>query len=121
MPLYVGFDTLDYMSVTRTCTQASLGDGVISVLAYWSGAFVARSRGWIYSLAVYPTVTYIVSGVIITIFMEWLATDVWDRWQYSSNMPELPFLGTGMMPILQWLILPPLILWVVRRQTVMRS
>ena len=27
MPFYEGLKTLDYMSVVRTCTQASLGDG----------------------------------------------------------------------------------------------
>jgi hypothetical protein len=117
MPYYVGFNSLDHMSVVRTCTQASLGDGVISVLAFWSGAAIARSRGWIYTLPISSTVTYLASGVVITIFMEWLATEVWDRWEYASIMPELPILGTGMLPMLQWLILPPLILWVARQQT----
>ncbi|MBR9910274.1 MAG: hypothetical protein GYB33_07975 [Gammaproteobacteria bacterium] len=117
MPYYEGLKTLDYMSVVRTCTQASLGDGVISIVAYWSAALIARSRNWIHAMTVAPAITYLAAGLVITIGMEWLATDVWDRWRYAPNMPELPLLGTGLLPILQWLILPPLILWVVRRQT----
>jgi hypothetical protein len=120
MPFFEGLNTMDHMSVVRLCTQASIGDGVISMLAFWSAALMARSRAWIHALTVYPMVTYLVCGLVITIFMEWLATDILDRWQYGVNMPELPLLGTGILPILQWLILPPLILWVVRQQTLSR-
>ena len=118
MPFYEGLKTLDYMSVVRTCTQARIGDGVISVLAYWSAVVIARSRDWIHQMAFTPELTYLATGLVITTFMEWLATDVLDRWQYAPNMPELPILGTGLLPILQWLILPPLILWFVRQLSV---
>lgn len=121
MPFYEGLKTLDHMSVVRMCTQASIGDGVISVLAYWSAVLIARSRNWIHAMTVTPTVTYLAAGLVITIVMERLAIDVWDRWQYAPNMPELPLLGTGLLPLLQWLILPPLILWIVRQQTVAGS
>ncbi|GAC23122.1 MULTISPECIES: hypothetical protein [Paraglaciecola] len=117
MPFYEGLKTLDYMSVVRICTQASLGDGVISVLAYWSAVVIARSRNWIHAIAITPAIVYLATGLGITIFMEWLATDILDRWQYAPNMPVLPMLGTGLLPILQWSILPLLILFVVRRQT----
>lgn len=117
MPFYEGMKTLDYMSIIRSCTQASLGDGVISMVAYWSAAATAGSRNWIHAMTVAALTTYLVAGLVITIGMEWLATEILDRWQYASNMPELPLLGTGLLPILQWVVLPPLILWVVRRQT----
>jgi hypothetical protein len=117
MPFYEGLKTLDYMSVVRICTQASLGDGVFSVLAYWSAVAIARSRNWIHASAVTPAIIYLATGLSITIFMEWLATEILVRWQYAPNMPVLPILGTGVLPILQWSILPLLILFVVRRQT----
>ena len=69
-------------------------------------------------MAFTPELTYLATGLVITTFMEWLATDVLDRWQYAPNMPELPILGTGLLPILQWLTLPPLILWFVRQLSV---
>ena len=117
MPFYEGLKTLDYMSVVRICTQASLGDGVISVLAYWSAVAMARSRNWIHATSITPVAVYLATGLGITIFMEWLATDILVRWQYAPSMPVLPILGTGLLPILQWSILPLLLLFVVRRQT----
>ena len=53
---------------------------------------------------------------LATIALEWLATNAWDRWQYAARMPTLPVLGTGLTPLLQWLVLPLLLLWLVRRQ-----
>jgi len=38
------------------------------------------------------------------------------RWAYSEAMPHLPVLGTGLLPLLQWLVIPPLVLWFIRRQ-----
>jgi hypothetical protein len=33
-----------------------------------------------------------------------------------KQMPRLPLLGTGLAPLLQWLLIPPLVAWLVRRQ-----
>lgn len=55
-------------------------------------------------------------GVGITIAAEWLFTEVWSRWSYAELMPTLPVLGTGLTPVLQWLLLPPVIVWFVHRQ-----
>ena len=92
MPFYEGLKTLDYMLVVRTCTQASLGDGVISVLAYWSAVLIARSRNWIHEISITP-----------------------------MSLPVLPILGTGLLPVLQWSILPLLLLFVVHRQTLKKA
>lgn len=31
-------------------------------------------------------------------------------------MPVVPVIGIGALPLLQWVLLPPLILWFARRQ-----
>jgi hypothetical protein len=38
------------------------------------------------------------------------------RWSYAPAMPTLPILGTGVVPLLQLIVLPPLTIWFVRRQ-----
>lgn len=43
-------------------------------------------------------------------------TRVLNLWQYTEAIPTLPLLGTGLSPLLQWSLLPPLVLWLVRRQ-----
>lgn len=60
--------------------------------------------------------TLIGVGIAITAIFEFLATGILNRWQYSNLMPTLPIVGTGLTPLLQWLLLPPLILWFVKRQ-----
>lgn len=55
-------------------------------------------------------------GVLITIVMEWLATHVLGRWTYAASMPVVPTLEVGVSPLLQWVVLLPLVVWFVRRQ-----
>lgn len=116
MPFYQGLSTMDHMDVVRSCTQASIGDGVISLLAFWSAAAVVQSRRWFLSLTPIPALMYWTVGIVITIVMEWLATGSLNRWQYSAAMPQLPILGTGLLPLLQWTLLPAVILVLVQRQ-----
>jgi hypothetical protein len=52
--------------------------------------------------------TAILFGLGYTIMSEWLNTAVWVSWSYSSVMPVLPWLGTGLSPLLQWLVVPAL-------------
>jgi len=51
-----------------------------------------------------------------TIFSEWLNTTLF-RWSYSDLMPTLKLAGIeiGLSPLLQWLLLPPLALFLARR------
>ena len=51
-----------------------------------------------------------------TIFSEWLNTTLF-RWSYSELMPTLKVAGLelGVSPLLQWLVLPPIALYLARR------
>jgi hypothetical protein len=55
--------------------------------------------------------TATVIGIGYTIYSEWLNTVVRESWSYAAAMPRLPVLGTGLTPVAQWLVLPPLGLW----------
>ena len=107
---------MDHMNAVRICAQASIGDGVISLLAFWSAASVVRSRRWFLSPTPMPVLMYWAVGIVITIVLEWLATGSLDRWQYSAAMPRLSVLGTGLLPLLQWTLLSAVILVLVQRQ-----
>ncbi len=115
VPFFHGFTSIGHWEGTKTCTQATFGDAVISLIAYFGVAAFRRNGRWMISPDKLSIVLYMLLGVIITIFMEWLATDVLNRWQYSDNMPRLPLLGTGLLPLLQWIILPPCILYFSKR------
>ena len=40
-----------------------------------------------------------------TIFSEGLNVEIWQTWAYTDFMLRLPPLGTGLTPLLQWLLL----------------
>ncbi|MEQ7154196.1 hypothetical protein [Brevundimonas aurifodinae] len=115
-PLYVGMAEAPHWVATKVCAFATLGDAVIMVVAYWLAAVAARSRYWFLKPRQWPTTVFILAGIAITIVLELLATGPLDRWQYAAAMPVVPFLSVGLTPLLQWLVLPPICLWFVRRQ-----
>ncbi|HVS64651.1 MAG TPA: hypothetical protein VMT85_14240 [Thermoanaerobaculia bacterium] len=86
------------------------------MLGFWAGAAVQRTRRWVAHPRPAALAAFLATGVAATIVLEWLATEVWHHWEYGPRMPTLPVLGTGLAPLLQWLLLPPLLIWIVRRQ-----
>jgi len=91
------------------------------LFAFWGAAYISKNRFWILKPNLQNLFIYILIGIFITIVFEWIATDILDRWQYADIMPRLPLLGTGFLPILQWLILPPVILFLTRRHMLAKS
>lgn len=102
--------------VVNNCTQATVGDVGISLAAFGTVAVLSKSRRWILQPNWWQVGVFILVGIIITIIFEALATGVLNRWKYADIMPTLPLFGTGFLPLLQWLIIPPLITWFVKRQ-----
>ncbi|RAM49967.1 MAG: hypothetical protein C6Y22_19420 [Hapalosiphonaceae cyanobacterium JJU2] len=98
------------------CTVATVGDVGISLTAFWTVAIMSKSRQWFRQLNWWQLNSFILVGVVITIIFEALATGVLDRWEYADIMPTLPFFGTGLLPLLQWILIPPIIIWFVQRQ-----
>lgn len=115
MPLCRCLDTLSYGGAVQFCGLASVGDAAISVGCYWSVVKATGRRDWIRHPTARQVAGYIGVGLGVTVFIEWMATQVIDRWQYVEAMPTLPVLGTGLAPLLQWTLLPPTILWLARR------
>ncbi len=64
----------------------------------------------------FGVVSFLAIGLVITIAFELLATGPLNRWEYAELMPMI--LGVGAAPITQWVILPLLQLWFVKRQII---
>jgi hypothetical protein len=71
-------------------------------------ALMAFGRGWPADGAAFRNVAVaaITLGVAYTIFSEWLNVSIRQSWAYSAWMPRLPPLGTGLSPVVQWLVVP---------------
>ena len=114
-PLFEGMDDLTHFEVTLHCTFAALGDVVILLVAFWSIALSAKSRRWIFHPKPMQVAGFLAVGIIITVVFEALAIYVLNRWQYAAAMPVLPVMGIGVVPIFQWLIIPPIIVLMLRQ------
>ena len=100
----------------KACTLATFGDAAIALTAFWIAAIFARTRNWILLPRKQDLPIFVGVGVLATILSETLATGSLGRWAYTDAMPRVPIIGTGLLPLLQWLVIPPLVLWFVRRQ-----
>jgi hypothetical protein len=99
------------------CAQATIGDVGIALAAFWVVAWLGgRGRSWPLRPTAAQVAAFTVFGLLVTMAFELLATQVWDRWSYSAAMPVTPLLEVGLLPLLQWTALPPLVIWFVHRQ-----
>lgn len=116
MPFFASDPSSPKWEHLQSCTVASLGDAVIAIVSFWSVAAASRTRRWILQPTLRTVALFAAIGVGITVVLEWLATGVLARWAYADDMPVIPGLETGLLPVLQWVALPPLVVWFVRRQ-----
>jgi hypothetical protein len=121
MPLFEFSESSDLLAMNWMCTQASLGDGVIAVLAYYFVCFVKKGP-WLSSAAtIRDMILFLVPGIVLTIVMEYLNTLILFRWAYGSLMPVIPGLNIGLAPFMQWLIIPPLVYLACKKKLSNRS
>ena len=116
IPFFVGMAEQPHWLGVRICTQSTLGDVAILLAAFWITAIAARTRQWILLPRRQDLAIFLGIGIIATALFESVATGPAGRWAYTTTMPRLPLIGTGLLPLLQWLVIPPLVLWFARRQ-----
>ncbi|MDZ7748925.1 MAG: hypothetical protein U5K43_08820 [Halofilum sp. (in: g-proteobacteria)] len=115
IPWFAGMLEVSHGTVVWLCIRATGGDLVILLAGFWFASVVARRRDWLMEGARLPAALVVAVGVTVTVVFEWLATGPLDRWAYADTMPVVPVVGIGLAPLVQWLVLPPLILWLARR------
>ena len=113
-PLYVGMDTL--RESWWHCLVASIGDAVLVLLIVATGWGLFREPDWFVRRGTPGLAFAAVSGVTIAVLVEWAALSV-RRWSYTTQMPLIPVVDVGVLPILQMAFLPPLIFGIVGRWT----
>lgn len=116
-PLFTSLSNTDHFSGIAVCLQATLGDLAIALAAFWCAAFIVKDRNWFVNNGVRASMVFFAVGLLATVGLEYLHTEVTGRWAYDGVMPRLPVLGTGLSPILQWVFVPVFVLWYMRRLT----
>lgn len=116
VPFFENIPNRPHWEAVKFCTQATLGDVVITLIGFWIVAIAVGSRNWILRPGWKEIIGFLSIGLVITMGMEAIATSLLERWSYAESMPVLPILGTGLLPLAQWIFLPLLVIWFVRRQ-----
>lgn len=111
MPLYTIWQSASVGELIYAVVHCTVGD----VLIAWGALVLARlvADHDLRPARVYLRVSALATalGLLYTIWSEWLNVHVLKSWAYELAMPVLPLIGTGVSPMLQWLLLPPLGLW----------
>ncbi len=88
--------------------HCAIGDALIGTSALLISVMVFGRSGWPRSGHGPVLGTAVLAGVAYTVFSEWVNTEVTMSWQYNDAMLRVPLLGTGITPLLQWIVVPPL-------------
>jgi len=91
------------------CIVSSLGDGLILLIIYTVGLFVFRKSDWSDHPGFAGYALMLSTGFVVAATIERYAIHVLERWSYSLRMPLFPWLDIGLIPVLQMLILPPIV------------
>jgi hypothetical protein len=122
VPLFDRMPQAAHWEAVKACSSAAAGDAVIALIAFWVVALVAGSRDWVILPKLSSVLGFSACGLLITLVIERLALARVriNGWSYSALMPVIPVLGVGLSSLLQWVLLPPLVVWLVRRQLASR-
>ena len=117
LPLYTIWRDASAGYVAFAVAHCTVGDLLIGAAAL-AIALVAMRAGpataWRWrTIAVVTTLI----GVAYTFASEWMNTSLRQSWQYSDLMPtlELGSVTVGLSPLAQWLLVPPVALYVAHR------
>lgn len=115
IPLYTIWRDGSLGQVAFAIVHCSAGDLLIASTALLGALLVFGGRQWPHRRFGAVGSLAVVGGSAYTVFSEWLNTGIRGTWAYSAWMPKLPIIGTGLAPLVQWIVVPTLALLWARR------
>lgn len=115
MPLYTLWNAAPVRRIVLYGLHCTAGDVLVAGAALLIALFVLATPGWPHTGYRRVAAGAVVLGLAYTGVSEWVNVRLVDRWAYAPTMPLVPGLGTGLTPLLQWLVLPPIGLWWAHR------
>lgn len=124
LPLYTLWSDASAGTIAFSVAHCTAGDIAIGAAVLFLVLILGRERALVQWRWRRIAVWTALAGAAYTVFSEWSNTAVLGSWAYSDLMPVLKVAGivdVGLSPLLQWLVLPPLALYLAgrfRRRTV---
>jgi hypothetical protein len=105
--LYTLWAEADRLSIAWALLHCTLGDVLIALALFALAAMVLRRADWPASRPWTGGVIVVVGALAFTAWSEWYNVYRAGSWDYTASMPTI--FGIGLSPLLQWLILPPVL------------
>lgn len=114
-PLYDVWHQNDWSYILYGLAHCTLGDLLILLAIYEIIALLGRDRTWYATRGIWTKgLLFTLLGAGYTIYSELTHVRIKGTWGYTELMPIVPLVEIGAMPLLQWLLVPPLLLWLMR-------
>jgi hypothetical protein len=112
LPLYTIWKTEPRSKQAFAVLHCTIGDMMIAALTLSTALVLVGRATWPRFGSKPVWLVAVALGAGYTVYSEWLNVNVRGTWAYAPIMPTVPVLGTGLAPLLQWLVVPTLVLWI---------
>ena len=103
--LYAIWMEADGLRIAWSLLHCSVGDVLIALAMFALAGIVLRRADWPASRPWAGGVIVVIGAMAFTAWSEWYNVYRAGSWGYAASMPMI--FGIGLSPLLQWLILPP--------------
>jgi len=113
LPLYDLSNDPDRARIVAYLLHCVLGDVLIATVLFVLTSMVLRSLDWPLANPWRGGSLVISLGLAYTAFSEWYNVYETKAWSYAPPMPLIG--GIGLTPMLQWIVVPALMIMTIRR------
>lgn len=106
LPFYTLWQSGTWREIVFDVLHCSAGDVMIAALTLFFALVLFGSESWPHERARGVLLAMLAFGLVYTVYSEWLNVNVRRSWAYAPSMPMVPPLGTGLLPLLQWVFVP---------------
>ena len=113
-PLYDVWHEGSWSYVLYGLAHCTLGDLLILLVLFGLIAALSRDRQWYRDRPFSSGAAFTLLGIGYTVFSEIHNVRIKGTWGYTELMPIVPIVEIGATPFLQWLLIPPVLVWLMR-------
>jgi hypothetical protein len=119
LPFYTLWEEREIWRIALYVMHCVLGDVMIATLTYLAVALAWRQLNWLRQRPWAGGMMLITMGMGYAVFSEWYNVYRIESWAYSDAMPLV--FGVGITPLMQWLVVPGVMLVLIKRTRIGRS
>ena len=114
LPLYALWHEATASRIAVYVFHCLMGDVLLAMGAYLITAMIFRNIDWPWHNVWRGGAIMIVLGLVYTVFSEWYNVYQLRAWSYAASMPLV--MGIGVAPLMQWVVVPILMIVIIRRR-----